>query len=464
MSIALIALTAVTLFLMAYSKLFFTSGSLSPFMPPGNRTEIQSIHQRLNVLEHEVRGIKLRFSQLDQHSIDRLKQLLPDQLLVKKDDNGNILLSDDFWKALQDKIRSDDTLSSHDRGSASSDQQPVDRKGWERYITKNKATMDAYTKDQIRDAFPRLLKDNKIATRQEIIESIHSIWEEKKDEIMKDMSVLKKKLDAASDNIKKSRSGPGSLTKQEIATAVEDFLKKTIPKEQLQRLSQSSLDSISLGAVRLNHFSKGTGAVVNKQVTSPNYVLPANRVWFLTRLRRRIQNNAIPVANSPEAALTPWQEHGDCWCTPSEYDHDGSHASLGVMMGSNIYPEQVVVEHILPTAALEPGCTPKDMDLLAHVPDPELFELLKDLSEDMFGERDPGIPDGYVRVAEWQYDPSSPKYVQAFEVGLDMKAVGAHTSKLIVRAKTNWGGGLVPYTCFYRLRVHGDIMTRAKSV
>jgi hypothetical protein len=457
---ALLAFFAGMLLFTIGCKILNGMNSLRDFAPsPGSYFlpgEVVSIHDRLNVLESEVKNIKQHFSDLDPHSITRLKKLLPDQLIVRKDKKGILRLSDDFWQALQDKIRSDETLTPRS-GPSSGNLLTESQAGklWDKYIKKNKATLETYSLDQVSNAFPQLLRDNKIATKEEIISSIHRAWDEKKDE-SKDMGDLRKKLNAASDSIKKFKHGSGDVSKQDIATAVEDVLRNIIPKAQLEALSQSRLGVMPSSISRINHFSKGTGATIHTKYTSPNYVLPDNDVWFLERLRRKVQRNDVPVPNAPEAALMPWQEHGDCWCTPSE-DAKGGGPSLSVMMGNNIYPEQVVVEHITPSGSLEPGATPKDMELLAFVPNAEHFHALMGLSASIFPiEEGEYFPYGYIRIAQWTYDVHASNYIQAFDVGLDMKGVEIHTNKLIVRAKSNWGGEAVPYTCFYRIRVHGE--------
>lgn len=452
----LLGVVVCLFFLLMLGSQIFRGKKSGYYAPPTDQSsflsgDVGSIHARLNALEHDIKDIK-KYFHLDQLSVDKLRDMLPDQLIVKKDKNGNIILSDDFWQALQNKIRSGGAS-----GDVASDETAEENGAlWRNYIARNNATRSAYA--YVRDQFPKLLEENEVATREQIIDSIHDIWDQKKDEISKEMGALKKQLDAASDSIKKFKHEPGGLSKAEIATAVEKILKDTIPKAQLDALSQSNLDSVKLGMTVVNHFSQGTGAIVDPLLTSPNYIVPENDVWWFKKVAKRLQQKPIPVPNAAEAALTPWQEYGDCWCTPSG-EGSGSGPSLGVIMSSYIYPEQVVVEHILPSASLEPGATPKDMEMWAFIADPGKFGQLQGLSASMFpGETSIGLPQGYLRIAEWTYDINSKNFVQAFEIGLDMKAVGAHTNKLFVRSKSNWGGDEVPYTCFYRIRVHGEVV------
>jgi hypothetical protein len=129
-------------------------------------------------------------------------------------------------------------------------------------------------------------------------------------------------------------------------------------------------------------------------------------------------------------------------------------------MASKVYPDQIVVEHISPSAALEPGAAPREMELLAYIAGMDTYNSLKAISDDIFGS-DPhsGTQNayGFVRIASFTYDLESDQNMQAFPVQLDMKALGAYTNKIIVRSKSNWGAENVGYTCIYRIRLHGEI-------
>ena len=173
---------------------------------------------------------------------------------------------------------------------------------------------------------------------------------------------------------------------------------------------------------------------------------------------RWLIGNSIPVPNSPDTALMKWEEHGDCWCSPS--NADGFGPSLAVIMGSSIYPEQIVVEHIMSSASLEPGAAPKDMEILAWIPDSELFQAVSKMSDNIFNDDtvEPLRADNFVRIATFTYDIDAQENIQGFQTQLDMKALGAHTNKIIVRSKNNWSDGHVDYTCLYRVRVHGDVV------
>jgi hypothetical protein len=430
--------------------------------------EVQAIHERVNALEYEVKAIKKQSSVLDLKAISKLQDILPDKLIVKKDGFGSLVLSDDFWHALQDKIRADDTLipdpvGSTPEGNSSPLTQRQLGKIWENFITKNQAKLETYAFEEVARKFPKLLEDNQVATREEVIETIRNIWADNKKQIRSELVELTRKWERTSESIKALESGSRGLTKEAVKIIAQDTINKLIPHAQLDALTRAKLNAnVNYGLTRLNYFSEGTGAAIDPKANSPTYVPPKNKAGSLKKFQQWALGNPIPVPHGPKAALTSWEEQGDCWCSP--WNAEGESPSLSVIMGSDIFPEEVVVEHILPSASSEPGATPRDMELLAHVADNDRLSTIRSLSDQIFPENHgEDYPEGYVRVAKWTYDIESSNNVQVFPLSIDLKCIGAYTNKLIVRAKNNWGAGAVGYTCLYRVRVHGEMVASPGS-
>jgi len=129
-------------------------------------------------------------------------------------------------------------------------------------------------------------------------------------------------------------------------------------------------------------------------------------------------------------------------------------------MGGNIYPTQVIVEHISSTGSLDPGAAPKDMELLALIKDGDAFHEVEEASkaampnEEPLGEK---LPLGWVRLGIWRYDVEALQEIQSFPLQVDLRRIdNAYTKDVIVRAKNNWGGDKVDYICLYRVRLNGD--------
>jgi hypothetical protein len=432
-----------------------------------NPAEIKDIHRRLNDLEYQAARVKTH-SEIDPKTFAKLEKLIPDALLVKKDKYGNLVIPDDFWHALQNKIRSDQTLISYQpdgkstspgTGLSVKDVERISGREYEKFMKSNQAKMTAVLGDELAKKFPRLLEDNHVASKPEILRIIRQSWDDNQKEIKLEMNQLTKKLENASRLIQQLHQDPAGLTTKEVKAIAEEVVRKLLPHAQLEALARSNLQqTVNYGLTRVNHFSKGTGAVIDPYSTSPNYIFPSQNVWFPNRWMRAMMLNSVPAPKAPETALTRWDEHGDCWCSPSN-ESDGFGTSLGVIMASTIYPDQVVVEHISPSAALEPGAAPREMELFAFIDSTsETYNSCKTMSDDMFGvDSDVSLPYGWVRMASFTYDIESNHNVQSFPVQLDMKALGASTNKIIVRSKSNWGGENVGYTCIYRVRLHGEI-------
>ncbi|KAG4444207.1 hypothetical protein IFR05_000304 [Cadophora sp. M221] len=427
-----------------------------------NPTDVQFINRRLNDLEYKVSHLSSRLSDLDPRALKTIQDMIPDFLVVKKDKHGNNIIPDNFWQALRDKIR-DENIFPHspvDSGKVSSggtkDPEKKTQKPWDKYMKGNEAQLGDLNDHDIVRKFPHLLEQNHIIPKTEILQLIRQSWEENRLEVRSEMGDMKKKLNHATQQITKLQHD----FKDESKAIAQEVLEKFIPSGQLDALAAANLKNhLNYGLTRINYLSKGTGAIVDAYFTSPQYVFPSMDVWFFKRTMRWMIGNSIPVPNAPDTALMKWDEHGDCWCSPSQ-DADGFGPSLAVIMGSSIYPDQVVIEHIAPTASLEPGAAPREMELLAHIPDPELYEAVAKMSNNIFPDEvfEPLRADGFVRIATWTYDLETLENVQGFPVQLNMKALGAHTNKVIVRSKNNWGDGNVDYTCLYRVRVHGEVV------
>ncbi|KAK0119625.1 hypothetical protein ONS95_011064 [Cadophora gregata] len=447
------------------------SGNLPNLIPyswrhPGDMfspNDVQSITGRLRDLELKVSRLSSHNSDLDPKTLKTIEDMLPVLLVVKKDRHGKSVIPDNLWYALRDKIRQDDSFSHApvDGGKVSSGEHHIKdlekeaRKLWDRYLKSNQAQLGELSNDEVVRQFPHLLEQNHIIPKTEVLQLIRQSWEDNKSEVRLEMSEMKRKLAHTTQQITKLQHD----FKDESRAIADEVLKKFIPRGQLEALAAANLRSnLNYGLTQLNHFSKGTGAVIDPQFTSPQYVFPSMDVWFPKRTMRWLIGNSIPVPNPPDTALMKWEEHGDCWCSPS--NANGFGASLAVIMGSSIYPEQIVIEHILPSASLEPGAAPQDIEILAWIPDPELFRKVSDISDKTFNDDtvEPLRADGFVRIATFTYNAKASESIQGFQVQVEMKLYGAHTNKLIVRSKNNWSEGRVDYTCLYRVRVHGEVV------
>ena len=443
-----------------------------------NPDEIKDLQQRMTDAEYDIKYLKQR-SDIDVKATSRLEAMLPDFIACKKDQYGDLQIPEDFWQALLDKIRSESSLFQQEvgriDGSTSSasgvSYKEVERiveksagKLWDKFLNVNRGKITSWSGEELDRKFPQKLKDalsnSGIATKAEFLDLIRRNWDDTQKEIKSEIAKLTKELDRTTRQIGKLEQNPTGHTKEELKNIAKDVFNKLLPSAQLEALSKANMGiNTNYGLKRVNYFALGTGAAVMPYVTSPSYVFPGLDVNIFKRLLSFVFVRSSPAPNPPVTALTRWEEHGDCWCSPS-MNEEGWGPSIGVVTGASIYADQVVVEHIPPTASLEPGAAPREMELLMYMDHFDTYNNIRSMSMDIFedGMGELQHPYPYVKIATWTYDYESSQSVQAFPVQIDVKSFGldAHSNRFIVRAKNNWGGDSVGYICFYRLRLHGE--------
>ena len=422
--------------------------------------DLNSIQSRLSVLERDVYLLQ-RKGKIHDDAVHRLQSLLPEFIVGTKDKTGKIILPAGLWQAIEAKMESEHPLAFGKVGGSggatvsAGDIENQVSKSFERFVKSNDFKSKA-----IDSRFAHLMdtahNNNVVISRDEAINLIRESWVDNQSIVKSELAKVQKDLKHMTQAISKLEAGSSKLEVQAIA---KNVFEKMLPNSQLRAIARANIHAnLVYGMTRVNHFAKGTGAVVNPYHISPNFVFPEMQVGTLTRWMRNVIQNPVPVPKGPDEALKKWEEHGDCWCSPAK-NANGFGPSLSVIMASNIYPEEVVIEHIPSSAAIEPGSAPKELELLAYAPEYDYQDAIREASDKLFPEEANSrtrLPYDYVRIATFTYDINGPNNVQAFPVQLDTKFFKAHTNKLIVRAKSNWGG--IDYTCLYRVRVHGTII------
>ena len=452
----------------------------------------RSYQQELRNLKREIIQLKPH-KQLDPTTVEKLQDILPDLVLCKKDKQNRLQIPDDFWRALQDKIRNDDTLFEKDTGGQESraglsknEVQHIAQgvaenvvkksdKIWDKFLDNNR---ERITQWQEAAVFAKNGKayNSDVVERLELIGKIKENWEANEEA----HRVLQKRVDYLSERAlgtvyrRLNKVEHDLVTMDQLNTAVSQQIRRMVAATQLDTLSKANNKQISdRGLDKVNFFSKGTGARIIPYLTAPNFVFPSMRMnWFK---RKTLEWTLGPVAKlmPPEVALEHWEEHGDCWCAPSKITdgpNEGFGPSIGVALGREITPDQVIVEHISPGASLEPGATPKEMELFAEILDPVAFDEAQHRSHQFFREHFDyppfyNAPKNFVRLGMWTYDANMLQTAQSFPLQVDLSTIkDAYTNKIVVHARNNWGGNQVPYTCMYRIRVMGEVKKRKGEV
>ncbi|CAG8961617.1 hypothetical protein HYFRA_00006154 [Hymenoscyphus fraxineus] len=384
---------------------------------------------------------------------------LPEYVAVTIGEDGRTTVPDQLWAAINDKTRAVDSSGPVTTGLGSSGKKsaPI----WDKFVSDNAKQISAIQSadPEMKKQNPKYFESNRMVPKKNVIDMIRQSYKEQQPSMGPELKKLAAKLEKAEKELQKLQSNRGGgVSETRARELVSDGISALLVNNQLQGLAEHILrGNINNGMNRINHWSRGTGAVVDGQLTSPNYVFPfMDRGWLSKQFRRAI-NNPVPAPNPPTAALERWEEHGDCWCSPSK-DDKGYGPTIGVISSHHFYPDQIIVEHIAPAASIAPGATPKNMELLAYIEDFDAYDKVIKVSNHHFDDGKDLTPKHefhYVKIASWTYDANG-TMSQSFTPQIKLKDFSAPVNRLVLRAKDNWGDN-IPYTCLYRVKMHGDI-------
>jgi len=252
---------------------------------------------------------------------------------------------------------------------------------------------------------------------------------------------------------------------------------------------------------KINFLSPAMGAMVDPSNTAPT--ADKNHPYFKRVWMRlfSIKPNFGRGPLTPVAALTPWDETGDCWCSvPAK----GIVSQLSVVLGRDIVPEEVIVEYVPASTTLDPGTAPKEIEMWARFrivpldseydtqgswwpwsskknsrsiePRPAREEGLggynipgeKSLHDVLMSSLrvsnafepessysdDPALGSNFYRVGRMEYDIHKENNIQRFSLNTIVDIPTIRVDKVVFRVKSNWGSNI---TCLYRIRLHGHL-------
>ncbi|KAK3390182.1 hypothetical protein B0H63DRAFT_446325 [Podospora didyma] len=279
-------------------------------------------------------------------------------------------------------------------------------------------------------------------------EEFHRLIKETEDRLSKG-AVNHEELERA---IKK-RTGP--ISQKEVSKSLEDLLKSG--KISLPSSGGSDVHpNLAEFQNRVNWFALGNGAYPDQELTSPTYHVPkpilATRKWFSS------------LRNKPEflpekfGALSAWEDAGQCWCA-GVHGPSGTQvaADLAVQLHSFVVPEALVIEHINPSATIDPQAVPKDMQVWVRIDEYDRRKAAENYMSVHFEGylKDPLFAKGLVLVGAFIYEYNAAnRGAMIYRFSEELKNMDAATDLVLVRAVTNNGG---ERTCFYRLRLYGSV-------
>lgn len=215
---------------------------------------------------------------------------------------------------------------------------------------------------------------------------------------------------------------------------------------------------------RINYASPSLGAVIVPHLTSPT---KTKHFPFYQRLVLGSAGLKKYQSRPPVEALKPWAEHGDCWCAastkqpndPADVEMDGNegrYTQLGVYLSHDIFPDEIVIEHLPLETTPSPNSAPKDIEIwgeFSHLPPLDFSALMMGPHPIKELQWHPPM----ALLGRFRYDAvaneKEGKYLQTFRLDVNQGNRDEHwVKKLVLRVNSNWGGD---NTCLYRVRVHG---------
>lgn len=437
--------------------------------------DLKDVYRRLDIAESDIVFLKHR-SSIDKNALAEIQKILPDFIALDKDYNGKPALPASLWQAMRERIRADPSLipppvimttgrpSDTSTKSDSHDNEVFNSKQFDRYLESNRAKIQSWAGSEFdvlhQTRLQQLIKDGKIATRENVVELIKQSY---RDEAQEVKSELEKVTKALEDKV-------ASLGKQALTAERVKQLANEVVIAQVEAITKANVNKKTVQSLqRMDHFAKRSHSAVIPRLTSPSYRFPHMDFGFIRRSIALVANHPIPLPNPADAALNSWEDIGDCWCSAQQ---NGNGPTLGVITANYIWPDQVVVEHYPQSgyvnSGLSPLSAPRQMELLVYIPHKPTYLKVKSMSDQIFPEanyRD--LESGWVQVGAWSYDAYGHTQ-QAFPLQIELKEFISEpennlkndtsaTNKFLVRSKGNHGRGAVPYTCIYRVRLHGDV-------
>ena len=343
-------------------------------------------------------------------AIDKIKEDLPEFIVVRRHPDDRLEITDDFWNALLSKADS----KSNDAA-------------WMEFLRVNSQKIQGLYSTPIDSSTP--------AARP------HMVYRDEFVQTMRDHS----------SNVEQKIIEALKTHETEIKSLIHDEVRKArMHSIHLQSLATSNLlANYELNLKKHNYFSTGLGALIQPDLTSSTHdgrstSLAGRSLSLLTGHYLAIDRRANP----PIAALARWDEFGECWCAAPNPIR--GYAQLGVALPRRMFPKQVTVEHapmsMSPSRNIKNA--PRNVELWAKTDQPIKYSY----GESYHTCQDPnGLKgEGYVCLGAFKYNIYGSNHVQTFDLDAELSVP---TARVVVQVTSNWGA---PNTCIYRVRLHGD--------
>jgi hypothetical protein len=418
----------------------------------------------------------------DERLAKELEKIMPDTVWAPQDKNGKTKISEDFWHALKEAMKQDDSILTLGRSGISDDLWSAIKSRIE--STGIAAGSDGTSKASASIADIELLIDSKVSrswvawleqndkalkkaltgvalTKDDFIKLFQEETVSYQGEVEQKLTELQERIRGVTRQISKLENeitSCGSLKKHECRTIVESMISKAISNSKLDAIAQGAIDGHAndVLANQVNFFGIGSGARIDPMYSSSAWKQP--QPYFKSK---RYLDDEGYKPRPRAAALTDWSEEGDCFCAASDLKGYGVGTNnISVILSRNIIPQHLVVEHILPGATLDPGATPKDIEVWAYIEELNLRNEVRTWSKYQFPDtpKEDVLNEGWVKIGHVTYDKKDGgNGVQLFKLSDELTRMDAITNHVVIRAINNYGAD---HTCFYRLKIYGDLIER----
>ncbi|KAM0562352.1 hypothetical protein ACHAPJ_002041 [Fusarium lateritium] len=255
---------------------------------------------------------------------------------------------------------------------------------------------------------------------------------------------------------------PQGVSEDEIKKIVQGIVYQTLTDGTLEATAKSNIhiywDSVLKHQV--NFFGVGSGAAIDAALTTP----PWDPWGKGVATDEAYKSGILGLEPRPAiAALHPWQDEGDCFCTSHTVDARGTPhgARLSVLLGHLVIPQDIAIEHILKGATTDPNARPKQIEVWARFEDEEDLEKVRSWSAthvpvntDTSVPPHVPLPRSFVKISQFIYkDEELHDGVHVQHINDEFGKLNASTDQVVIRAVSNHDA--TDHTCFYRVRLFG---------
>ncbi|KAI1744116.1 hypothetical protein F4680DRAFT_444149 [Xylaria scruposa] len=401
-----------------------------------------------------------------------LETSIPDSIWVQGK-NGKLKIPEDFWHALRELILNDKSIlslknanisedhwlaiksriqpSGLGAGTSLKDMEVLEKKisqTWDSWLKQNdQALKKASTgKALTKNDFIQLAREEIASYSREISQEFTKLQERVKD-ITQQMSQLQDEI-----------SETGGISRDEITKIFNSLISDVVANGQADAVAQGVINGHinDILANQVNFFAIGAGVTIDPEFSSGPWAVP--KEFF--KSNKWLDKDGYK-AQPRMAALSPWNEEGECFCAGPDLKGYGKGTNnISVIMSRSIIPQHLVVEHILPGATLDPGATPKEIEVWAYIEELNLRNELQIFSQSQFPDTptEEVLNEGFVKIGHFTYEKKDDgDGVQVFKMSDQLKDMGAIADQIVIRAINNYGAD---HTCFYRLRLYGEVIER----